>query len=109
MIDPVKGMAFVIEDVQDAVTGHAALKDLGFTSSNEMKAGVTGVVYAVNDAPKKCESCGQHAVEPIGLKTGDRIVFSKFVAEQIILNDENGKPIERLKSVPIDAILAILR
>lgn len=110
MIHPVKGMCFIIEDVQDAIAGASKLKESGFVQSDthEQRSGVSGVVFAVNDSPKKCMSCGKCEMEPVGIKVGDRVLFSKFVAEQVSVKDDQGQEIKRLKSVPLDAVLAIL-
>lgn len=91
-VEPVKGMCLVVEDKQDALSGASALKASGFTDVSERSTGVTGRVYAVGE--------NEH-----GLKAGDHVIYSKFVAEQILLKDESGNEIEGLKSVPTDAVI----
>lgn len=108
MIHPVPGMAFIIEDKQDVMEGAAKLKEMGFSQSeaHERNVGVSGVIYAVNESVK-CSSCGAKQGK-VGFKKGHRVLYSKFIAEQIICKDDEGKDIERLRSVPVDGILAII-
>lgn len=111
MIHPVPGMAFVVEETVDVIGQASKLKEMGFTQSeaHEQRSGVTGVVFAINDSPRKCMKCGECEMQTLGIKVGDRVVYSKFVAEQVHIAAEDGKPVERLKSVPLDAILAVLK
>ncbi len=105
-IKPVEGMCFVIEDVHDGLTD--AVREMGFVSTAEVNAGATGVVYEISNGSRECEKCGAYAVPPPPVKKGDHIIFSKFVAEHIILHDGDGKEIKNLKTVPVEAILGVI-
>lgn len=90
-ITPARGQAFVIEDAED----FSAFKKAGLQIPDEAKKGVgtTGVV---------------HAVEECQFKAGDRVIFDKFIAQDIYLRDESGNEIERLRCLPIDCILGTI-
>ena len=107
MIHPVPGMAFIIEDVADDLNG-TKLKEMGFTQSeaHERNVGISGTIYAVNES-QKCATCGDKQ-NKVGFKPGHKVLYSKFIAEQIIAKDDNGKEIKNLRSVPVDGILAFL-
>lgn len=101
MITPLHGYTLIIEDRTDSLASHGKLKESGFVNPNEKNIGVTGVVYATSPYEWKCDQCGRmQNCAPV--KEGDKVVFSKFVAEH--LDDVK----ERLRSVPTDAILGII-
>lgn len=101
MIKPALGYAFIIEDTKELQD--STLKEQGFVLSEEKPAGSTGVVYAINDSINKCKKCGE-GVFITQFKKGDRVIFSKFVAEQIDLQADDI-PKGRLRAVPSDMIL----
>jgi hypothetical protein len=92
MIRPVPGITFIIEDVEDGLTQEA--RDMGLVSATQRNVGVTGKVYATND----------EEAFPVGC----RVIFSKFVAEQICIKDAEGHDIKNLRSVPTEAILGFI-
>jgi hypothetical protein len=95
MLRPSKGMALVIEDSKEIVAEGSKLKEMGFQSTEEKGAGVTGTILSV-------------AENDIGAKEGDRVIFSKFVAEHLDGVQDGGKEVERLRVIPIDCILAFI-
>lgn len=99
MITPASGYAFVIEDENDGLTEGA--RALGLVSAERRLAGTTGVLYSINDT-KKCPQCGFG--EDSGFKIGDRVIYSKFVAEQIDLIADDV-PRGRLRALPVDSLL----
>lgn len=105
MLNPSLGMAFVIEHVDDGLTD--AARELGFISTEKKNMGCLGTVYAINDEHYKCEKC-QHDHEPMNVKAGDEVIYSKFVAEYVFLRDEEGKEIKNLVVLPVEAILGTL-
>lgn len=105
MIQPTSGMSFILEDKQQAVKEGSSLAGMGFEATTDRLAGVTGVIYAIN-TEKDCPKCG-HSYDHLNLKAGDRVIYSKFVAEQIEYEAEDI-PKGRLRSVPVDAILATI-
>lgn len=108
MIDPVPGMAFVIEDKQEVVAKDSALGKVGFSESeaHQRNVGVMGTIYAVNES-HLCGACGKKC-KAVGFKPGQKVLYSKFIAEQIEYKDEAGNQIKDLRSVPVNGILAIV-
>lgn len=108
MITPVPGMCFVIESVDELLAKDSKLKEIGFQQSeaHQRNIGVQGTIYAVNES-NKCPACGGKR-SVVGFKPGDKVLYSKFIAEQISIKDEQGKEIKNLRSVPVDGILAII-
>lgn len=109
MITPVPGMCFVIEDKRNDLAGRETLKEMGFVQSQAhvQRSGATGTILAVNEETL-CPACGSKR-SSVGFKPGDRIVFSRYIADQIDMKDENGERIENLLSVPCDGILGFIR
>lgn len=98
MIIPMKGMAFVIEDVADNLKAYNILKEQGFVQSDAhtQNAGVSGIVHAVGENEQ-------------GVKEGDHVIYSRLIAEQVIVNGDDGKPMKNLRQVPCDSISAFIR
>lgn len=92
MLTPVKGMCFVIEDQLDFSSAEEAGIIIPEIAKKNM--GVSGRIYSVGE--------NGH-----GFTEGDRVVFSKFIAEQIHY-EHDGELVERLVAVPIDAILGTI-
>lgn len=103
-IIPAKGQAFVIEDSED----FSAFAKAGLQIPDEAKRGVgtTGVVYAI----EKFDGAviGNTIIPPVQFKVGDRVIFDKFIAQDIYIRDESGKEVERLRCLPIDCILGTI-
>jgi hypothetical protein len=99
MIVPAPGYVFIIEDENDGLTKTA--KELGIVSAEKRLAGTTGVLYSINDV-KKCPQCGFG--EECGFKVGDRVIYSKFVSEQIDLIADDI-PRGRLRALPVESLL----
>ena len=94
---PLNNFVFFIEDKEEE---HETAS--GFLVGQEgLPVTGSGIVHAL---PKKAtEPELEHILE--SLKVGDRILFSKFSAEDVQLF-EDGKRIERLKSVHLSSIHA---
>lgn len=84
---PINDTAYVIEEAETVTKS-------GIVLATEQRKGCIGTIYAISD-------------NEIGLKAGDRVIFSKFAVEDVELKDEKG-PIKNLKSLKIDSISAIL-
>lgn len=108
MIHPVPGMAFVIEEKQQAVAKESALAKAGFSESeaHQRNVGVMGTIYAVNESDL-CGGCGRKC-KKVGFRPGQMVIYSKFIAEQIELKQDDGTPIKDLRSVPVNGILATI-
>lgn len=91
-IIPAQGQAFVIEDSED----FSAYEKAGLDIPDEAKKGVgtTGTVYAIEGTAP--------------FKPGERVIFDRFIAQDIYIRDEHGKEIERLRCLPIDCILGTI-
>ena len=85
---PLNGQAFIIEEVKTEGKH-------GIILPNEKKVGSMGTIFAIED--NEC-----------GLKKGDRVIFSKFVFEDIHVPDEKGEPIPHMKYGPYVEIPAKL-
>ncbi len=90
-ITPAKGQAFVIEDSED----FSAHEKSGLIIPDEAQKGVgtTGVI---------------HSISGKAFKPGDRVIFDRFIAQDIYIRDESGKEIPRLRCLPIDCILGTI-
>lgn len=91
-IRPAIGQAFVIEDSED----FSAYEKAGLQIPDEARKGVgtTGKVYAIQADAQ--------------FKEGERVIFDKFIAQDITLRDQNGMEIPRLRCLPIDCILGTI-
>ena len=91
MLKPVKGIAFIVEEEKEVLTESA--KEAGIVAPDQMGlAGTIGKIYAVSNN------------EGQTFKKGQRVVFSKFNAEQLDIMVD-GKRIKDLRAVPTDSIL----
>ena len=104
MILPTKEFVFVIEDKLSDVKEGSELQQIGFVAG-EKNAGTSGVVKAV---PSSLWYMFRRGGNKFGIKEGDRVVFSKFAAEQLDLY-EDGKLVENLLAVPLDAVLGFIQ
>lgn len=82
-------MAFLIEDVQTE-------GKYGIVFSQEKKLGSIGTICAIADDNEA------------DLKVGDRVVYSKFVFDDINVPDKDGNPVKHLKYGPHSEIPAKL-
>lgn len=96
MLIPSPSMVFVIQDEKEAQTETGIL----LAERNKRKAN-HGTIYSIN-ADQVCPHCTEH-FKRTDLKNGDRVLFSRYVAEQIEVDELKGKIVF---SIPIDAILA---
>jgi len=77
-----------IEEVTEKVTEHGIV----IPDSATAKIGSIGIIYAI-------------AKNDYDLKVGDKVIFSKYTAEDIILK-EHGHPDKKLKSLTVDSLHA---
>lgn len=91
-IIPAKGQAFITEDSED----FTAYEKAGLDIPEEAKKGVgtTGVVYSIEEGTQ--------------FQTGERVIFDRFIAQDIYIRDEAGNEIPRLRCLPIDCILGTI-
>lgn len=97
MLSPSPSMAFIVQDMQDQQTSS------GIILAVEKRKTGQGTIYAVN-CGVVCPHCTQQ-FDRKDLQAGDRVLFSRYVAEQIEY-DGDGLKGKILWSVPIDSILA---
>lgn len=97
MLAPSPGMAFVIQDMEDTV--HSS----GIILSKEKRKSGQGVIYSVN-TDVICPHCTEKFNRK-DLQEGDKIIFSKYVAEQIEYEGDGLKG-KIVWSLPVDSILA---
>lgn len=91
-------MAFIIQEQKESVSASGII----LKNQNDRKAS-HGTVYSVNT-----EVVCPHCTEKFNRKdlaAGDRVLFSRYVAEQIEVDTEDLKG-KVVWSVPVDAILA---
>ena len=94
---PLNNFAFFIEDKEEERETKS-----GFIVGQEgLPVTGSGVIYALPDKATEPELV--HILQ--SLKVGDRILFSKFAAEEVNIF-EDGKKIERLKSIHLSSIHA---
>lgn len=99
MLSPNTSMCFVVQEMQEEVSASGIVIHTG----GKRKAG-TGVIYAINTTVT-CPHCIQQ-YDRKDLKVGDKVLFSKYVSEQVELDgDLKGKIVY---SIPVDSILAKL-
>lgn len=89
-------MCFVIQDTKEDTSASGIV--LGH--QNKRKAS-HGTIYALNPEVV-CPHCTQK-FDRKDLKEGDRVIFSRYIAEEIELDELKGKVVF---SLPLDAILA---
>ena len=106
-IQPSNGTAFIIEDSED----FSSYEKMGLEIPEDAKKGVgsTGIIYAVTHDQEGIFPRLRHWLfaERINQrwKVGQRVIFDKFVANDIYLRDEEGNEIKKLRSIPNDCIL----
>lgn len=98
MIVPSPSMCFIIQDEKPTQT------DSGIIIETKEKGKAShGTIYAINSTVT-CPHCIQQ-FDRKDLKEGDRVLFSRYVTEQIEIDELKGK---RVFAVFLDAILAKL-
>lgn len=97
MLQPSPSMAFIIQDMQDSQTAS------GIVLTAEKRKTGQGTIYAVN-CDVVCPHCTQR-FDRKDLKKGDKVLFSRYVAEQIEY-DGDGLKGKIVWSIPLDSILA---
>lgn len=109
-IRPAIGQAFILEDAED----FSAFEKAGLEIPEEAMKGVgtTGVIWSITHDQEGLFPRLRHWLfaERIGTRfeVGDRVVFDKFIAQDIYIRDEDGKEIPRLRCLPIDCILGLI-
>lgn len=107
---PAPGYTLITEDKKESIKEGSKLKDIGF-QMDEKNAGVTGVVISSGRQEgilyRFYTLLFARNVRPLYSK-GQRVVFSKFIAEHLDDVEVNGERLERLRSVPTEAILATI-
>lgn len=93
-LSPLNDYLLVIEETQQEtqtssgiITGVGGNKNVGFA-----------IVHAVGTLSPQWAH--------VDLKEGDRIIYSKFSLEEIVMKDEEGKRIDGLASVHCSSVLA---
>ena len=112
MIIPAKGFAFIKEDTQDPLREGSKLKEEGFEITESRNVGVYGDIIAVNNSTVGILRDWWDILFGKELRTkfkvGQKVIFSKFAAEYIYLEDENGKEIKNIRSIPVEMILGTI-
>jgi hypothetical protein len=109
-ITPARGQAFVQEDSED----FSAYEKMGLEMPEEAKKGVgtTGVILEITHDQEGLFPYLRHLLfaerVPTRFKVGQRVVFDRFIAQDIYLRDESGQEVPRLRCLPIDCILGSL-
>lgn len=96
MLIPSPSMCFIIQDEKEDVSASGIV----LNHQNKRKAS-HGTIYALNTTVT-CPHCTQQ-FDRKDLKEGDRVLFSRYIAEQVEIDDMKDKAIF---SLPLDAILA---
>lgn len=110
-IIPAIGQAFVMEDSED----YSALQNTGLDIPDEARKGVgtTGVIHAITHDQKGLFAWIRHWLFAERIQTrfriGDRVIFDKFIAQDIYLRDDEGKEVPKLRCLPVDCILGIIQ
>lgn len=94
-IIPARPYIFVQEDTED----YSAYKETGLELPEEAKKGVgtTGTIYSI------------HPEDETGMfKVGQRVIFDRFIANDIAIRDEKGQEIPRLQCLPLDCVLGFI-
>lgn len=90
-------MAFIIQDMKEKTTAS------GILLAEEKRKTGQGTVYSIN-CDVVCPHCTQR-FDRKDLKVGDKVLFSRYVAEQIEY-DGDGLKGKIVWSIPLDSILA---
>lgn len=98
MIVPSPSMAFIIQEEKEQVSASGIIVETG----KKGKAS-HGVIHAIN-TKVVCPHCTQK-FDRKDLKAGDKVLFSRYVAEQIEISEEGLKD-KKVYAVYLDAILA---
>lgn len=98
MLYPSPSMCFIIEEEKERSTQGGILLEHG----NKGKSS-HGTIYSIN-ASVACPHCTQY-FDRKDLSVGDRVIYSRYVAEQID-HDGDGLKGKRLFAVPLDSVLA---
>lgn len=105
IIRPTPGFVFIKEDKTKAQTKS------GIVLQEKGKKTI-GTVYAVENDKGGLfyDLILRHFAKdkPMRLKEGDRVVFSKYVAEDVHVEDENGEQVKDIHMLPISMISATL-
>lgn len=89
-------MCFIIQEEKDSVSSSGIILE----NQNKRKAS-HGTIYSLNPSVV-CPHCTQQ-FDRKDLKEGDKVLFSRYVAEQVEIDELKGKVVY---SLPIDAVLA---
>lgn len=110
MIQPSKGFAFIKEDKKS----FKSAQEVGIEIPEHVKKNVGSygtILWVNNERGGKIYSLWQYLFSKDAVQNfhvGQRVIFSRFVAEQIYIEDDNGNEIPNIRSVPTDCILAII-
>lgn len=96
MIEPSPSMCFIIQDEKEETSASGIF----LNHQNKRKAS-HGIIYALN-TQVVCPHCIQQ-FDRKDLSVGDKVLFSRYIAEQIEIDELKGKIVF---SLPLDAILA---
>lgn len=91
-------MAFIIQDEKESVTASGLI----VSTDTKRKPG-QGTIYSINPSVV-CPHCTQQ-FDRKDLAVGDKVLFSRYVAEQVEYEGEGLKG-KVVYSVPLDSILA---
>ena len=100
MISPSPGYSIIIEEMEENVSKSGLI----LHADGERGKGIIGTILEINQT-SLCNECGGKR-DRLPLKKGDRVIYSKFAAEQLELKDEEGKRIKNIRAVHCDSILA---
>jgi len=89
-------MCFVVQDEKEETSASGIV----LNHQNKRKAS-HGTIYSLN-SEVTCPHCTEQFNRK-DLKEGDRVIFSRYIAEQIEVDELKGKIVF---SLPLDAILA---
>lgn len=100
-LSPTQGLAFIIEDKKETTTKSGIV--LALKNDN---VGAMGRIHSINPV-SYCPHCSKEYKRD-DLKVGDHVVYSKFVAEHVEIQEVEKEHGGRLFSCPIDSILAVI-
>lgn len=98
MLIPSPSMTFIVQDMKESQTQSGIIISTG----DKRKTG-QGTIHSIN-AEVVCPHCTQK-FDRKDLQAGDKVIFSRYVAEQIEYEGDGLKG-KIVWSVPIDSILA---
>lgn len=105
MIKPTPGFVFVKEEKTEGQTAS------GIITKEEGKKTI-GTVYSVTNDKGGFfyDLLLRHFSKdrPIRLSVGDRVMFSKYVCEDVYMEDEEGKQVKDIHMLPISMISATI-